>query len=524
MFNDKKFQEDFNAYMVNVKPSDKLVSDTIAMLHKEQQRLNVEKSVSKESRLNAFLANPMFRRYSALACTVLLSIFAVKLYNSTIDDKVPVAPIENPVVTTTVEETTSPLDDYNTTDNLLEVTSITSGTSYLNSYDDYVTTTNTLKIDDNSSVTSTVGVSIMDVATTTTTPSKFEFVNGTTTTTSIDYNNVTSMWAGGGVMTTTPTETYTHTSTFTSTANDNNITTNASTTKPTTSESVSVTTNTTANNITNTTTSASSSTSTSVSTTTTKATTTTPELTTTNAKPITTSVEFTNTEENVTTSEEYVTVTTTFAIDMEPSASEPNEPINGLAPSIVTTIYTTTVTTTTTQDDFIDEVIPSPDESTSSTNTTTLRNLNSDYTCNSLESMQRYPYTAVRFLLKNSQNGYYHDGKLDMDRLLNSSPFCTFIPNEDSVFTISQTDDYCDVVIFYSLYYDLIDQNVNMFANVSPTPVSESELIVPLICESFSTLYSDDVGYTLETLKIDNLSLKYLPIKWRINQISYLNS
>ncbi len=292
---------------------------------------------------------------------------------------------------------------------------------------------------------------------------------------------------------------------------------------------MSVTTNTTANNITNTTTSASSSTSTSVSTTTTKATTTTPELTTTNAKPITTSVEFTNTDENVTTSEEYVAVTTTiatttFAIDMEPSASEPNEPINGLAPSIVTTIYTTTVTTTTTQDDFIDEVIPSPDESTSSTNTTTLRNLNSDYTCNSLESMQKYPYTAVRFLLKNSQNGYYHDGKLDMDRLLNSSPFCTFIPNEDSVFTISQTDDYCDVVIFYSLYYDLIDQNVNMFANVSPTPVSESELIVPLICESFSTLYSDDVGYTLETLKIDNLSLKYLPIKWRINQISYLNS
>lgn len=113
--------------MKNIKPSQDLIDKTIKLAHEEQQRLNE----SKEKKDTRLIYNLNFKKYSALAFTMLLAVFAVKLWSGLSLNEIPSIEVTD---TTTTSETTESIStddniDNNTTssnqiDNITDVTSI----------------------------------------------------------------------------------------------------------------------------------------------------------------------------------------------------------------------------------------------------------------------------------------------------------------------------------------------------------------------------------------------------------------
>lgn len=100
MKNKKNFKSEYSKYIQNIKPSDDLIKKTLELANKEQERLQQ----SKEKSSMRFLYSINFKKLSALACTLVFAIFAVKLWSDI--DKQPV-PVKPNIVTDTTTDTSS---------------------------------------------------------------------------------------------------------------------------------------------------------------------------------------------------------------------------------------------------------------------------------------------------------------------------------------------------------------------------------------------------------------------------------
>ena len=107
MKNKKNFKSEYSKYIQNIKPSDDLIKKTLELANKEQENLQQ----SKEKSSMRVLYNINFKKLSALACTLVFAIFAVKLWNDIDKQPVPVKP--NLVADTTTD--TSSTQSYVTT-------------------------------------------------------------------------------------------------------------------------------------------------------------------------------------------------------------------------------------------------------------------------------------------------------------------------------------------------------------------------------------------------------------------------
>ena len=95
--NKKNFKSEYSKYIQNIKPSDDLIKKTLELANKEQENLQQ----SKEKSSMRVLYNINFKKLSALACTLVFAIFAVKLWNDIDKQPVPVKP--NLVADTTTD-------------------------------------------------------------------------------------------------------------------------------------------------------------------------------------------------------------------------------------------------------------------------------------------------------------------------------------------------------------------------------------------------------------------------------------
>lgn len=100
MNNKKNFKSEYSKYIQNIKPSDDLIKKTLELANKEQEKIQK----SKEKSSMRFLYNINFKKLSALACTLVFAIFAVKLWNDI--DKQPV-PVKHNIITDTTTDTST---------------------------------------------------------------------------------------------------------------------------------------------------------------------------------------------------------------------------------------------------------------------------------------------------------------------------------------------------------------------------------------------------------------------------------
>ena len=107
MNNKKNFKSEYSKYIQNIKPSDDLIKKTLELANKEQEKIQK----SKEKSSMRFLYNINFKKLSALACTLVFAIFAVKLWNDI--DKQPV-PVKPNIITDTTTDTSTTQSDVTT--------------------------------------------------------------------------------------------------------------------------------------------------------------------------------------------------------------------------------------------------------------------------------------------------------------------------------------------------------------------------------------------------------------------------
>ncbi|MGN1411945.1 MAG: hypothetical protein ACI4WH_05475 [Oscillospiraceae bacterium] len=537
----KSFKNEFNSYMKGIKPSDKLINDTLLLLQQEQQKLDCQKVKSKQNRILLLLTKPNFRRYGALACTVLLSLFAVKLYSSVSIEELPTQ-IDTSTSVTTTELTTSNSNDS------LEFTKFSTDISYLTGDDDLNISDTNLISSYESDISSSLQTDTQKVSVTSTTSSGLVTITVPSTNqtevarfdTSSNYGTSISITnTEDDVIHTTISNTYDTDSSFTSQSSiDSNVTKPTMTTKPlitTISSNISTT------------------------------------------KPLITSTI----SSNISTTKPLITTTTSSVIDIddEPSISTSKPPIITTIPSLVTTTITTNegqdiscttvqeptdgdfVTTTNLENETDNSIgagqggnsnalitttsventieypcttgddIPVPVTSSNNTTSQTSYSVSSSkittiqpsqpagepdeyYTPIDINdfgfgSVQTYPFTAVRFLLKNDDNGYYHDGYVDIIRILQNFPHTEYIPFVGSIVTLGTYDDYCDILIIYDCTYNELCSFIDEFYRTI-TVDTKNELITPLICESFSISGDqtiEDTQYILDYLIVDDISL-----------------
>ena len=236
MNNKKNFKSEYSKYIQNIKPSDDLIKKTLELANKEQEKIQK----SKEKSSMRFLYNINFKKLSALACTLVFAIFAVKLWNDI--DKQPV-PVKHNIITDTTTDTsttqsyvtTAPVEfssdeptssiDVSTIDTLTDSTSynstcssscITDSSTVYNNENIYTTTTNdststdvpnsindntsstTMTTNKNSSAVNSNSHKFTPTTTTTTTTTTSKHTNTivtsttkTTTTTSFEYIDTT---------------------------------------------------------------------------------------------------------------------------------------------------------------------------------------------------------------------------------------------------------------------------------------------------------------------------------------------
>ncbi|MCC8069036.1 MAG: hypothetical protein LIO71_04720 [Ruminococcus sp.] len=120
--NKKNFKLEYDNYMKNIKPSTDLIQQTLKLAEEEQSRLQR----SKEEKSVRLLCNFNFKRFSAIACTLVFALFAVKLWNDfDSQETIPVDP--NPITDTTTTETL--YIDVDTTTTYVDVDSDFNSTS-----------------------------------------------------------------------------------------------------------------------------------------------------------------------------------------------------------------------------------------------------------------------------------------------------------------------------------------------------------------------------------------------------------
>lgn len=107
MNNKKNFKSEYSKYIQNIKPSDDLIKKTLELANKEQEKIQK----SKEKSSMRFLYNINFKKLSALACTLVFAIFAVKLWSDI--DKQPV-PVKPNIITDTTTDTSTTQSDVTT--------------------------------------------------------------------------------------------------------------------------------------------------------------------------------------------------------------------------------------------------------------------------------------------------------------------------------------------------------------------------------------------------------------------------
>lgn len=107
MKNKKNFKSEYSKYIQNIKPSDDLIKKTLELVNKEQEKIQK----SKEKSSMRFLYNINFKKLSALACTLVFAIFAVKLWSDI--DKQPV-PVKPNIITDTTTDTSTTQSDVTT--------------------------------------------------------------------------------------------------------------------------------------------------------------------------------------------------------------------------------------------------------------------------------------------------------------------------------------------------------------------------------------------------------------------------
>lgn len=107
MKNNKNFKSEYSKYIQNIKPSDDLIKKTLELANKEQEKIQK----SKEKSSMRFLYNINFKKLSALACTLVFAIFAVKLWSDI--DKQPV-PVKPNIITDTTTDTSTTQSDVTT--------------------------------------------------------------------------------------------------------------------------------------------------------------------------------------------------------------------------------------------------------------------------------------------------------------------------------------------------------------------------------------------------------------------------
>lgn len=555
----KSFKDEFNSYMKDIKPSDKLINDTILLLQQEQQRLDSQKKKSKQTRMLSLLATPTLRRYGAFACTVLLSLFAVKLYSSVSIEELPTK-IDTVTTTTTTELTTIQNDDnsdftmFSTdTSYLTESNSLnTTKTDFISSYEDELSPPfedNTQSISVTSNM-STSGISTITVPSV----SQTEVDN-----TSTNYDNSISM--------TTIEDGFLHTP-------DNDITNNTMTLIPTITSNVnhSTVTDVSSNVPTVTTRPIITTTKPDVPISGTSITTTKPPIVTTTDLDI--NVTNNSSDENIpctTTASVTIdgnpTITTTPKTDnslpvISSSTVDPNgqggnascggengsqesangacggssdEPIEPEQPCTTTMEYPDTATTTEMTSAVYDTSQTSYPCTISSSKITTYKpsepasDPDEYYTPLDISNFgysSSYPYTAIRFLLKNDANGYYYNGYLDIIRILQNFPLTEYIPSVGSIVNLGTYDDYCDILIIYDCNYSELCRFSDEFYKTIITDTNiKNELITPLICESFplpSEHGIEDTQYILDYLIVDNISLNDSIITNVTKKLEYL--
>ncbi len=89
----KSFQAEYKGYMNSIKPSQELIEKTLMLAHQEQanlQRAKVQSNYKTLNRLN-------FKKYTALACTLIFAIFAVKLWSDQSREDIPSLPVETTI-------------------------------------------------------------------------------------------------------------------------------------------------------------------------------------------------------------------------------------------------------------------------------------------------------------------------------------------------------------------------------------------------------------------------------------------
>lgn len=153
--NKKNFKLEYDNYMKNIKPSTDLIQQTLKLAEEEQSRLQR----SKEEKSVRLLCNFNFKRFSAIACTLVFALFAVKLWNDfDSQETIPVDP--NPITDTTTTETL--YIDVDTTTTYVDVDSDFNSTSLGGTTNINETTSTMVSNDDETSESLSYVTSVVD--------------------------------------------------------------------------------------------------------------------------------------------------------------------------------------------------------------------------------------------------------------------------------------------------------------------------------------------------------------------------
>lgn len=237
--------------MKNIKPSQDLIDKTIKLAHEEQQRLNE----SKEKKDTRLIYNLTFKKYSTLAFTMLLAVFAVKLWSGLSLNEIP--SIEVTDTTTTSETTESISTDDNIDNNITSSNQIDTITNITSIYSESTQVIDTLTYLSNEYINNVSTVPNIDYTTesvtnneefiTTTVPDNIINItdNQHTNTTVPNDNNIfdSSNKVTINIGTTTSVPVSSSTTITTTTKKDSNITTTFITTNSTTKNTTTIVSN-----------------------------------------------------------------------------------------------------------------------------------------------------------------------------------------------------------------------------------------------------------------------------------------
>lgn len=395
MKNKKNFKSEYGKYIQNIKPSDDLIKKTLELANAEQERLQQ----SKEKSSLRFLYSINFKKLSALACTLVFAIFAVKLWNDVDKQPVPVKP--NLVADTTTD--TSNAQGYVTTAPL-EISS--------------------------DEPTSSIDVSTIDTLTDSTsyssTCSSSSIIDGSTV-----YNNenIYTTIPNDSTSTDVPNSSNDNTSSTTMTTNKNNSVINSNSNKFTT---------------------------------TTKTTTTTLEhnnnsVTSTAKTTTTTSSEYVDTTTLIASTTSFATTSNNF--DGNPEINTSSDNANGGVSPVTTTsvsLIPGEVTSPATTDPSIHITIMSTMPCTITEETTSNQNSSSD---NQIGNAETKRCMAIRVSLLNVENGFFEDSTIYKDRIMDYLPYGKELIGIISLGKTSNSN--CDCILIFNAQSLAINYDVH---------------------------------------------------------------